>query len=181
MDDPEFVPRKIAVFREQCDEYEWDYIEDWFGEDYRVKAWRNEGEERIQLIWRDRYFSADESWYELVDVRKKVLSNQAEAVRFVKANPDYTFARDEDGRKALITNVFDFSDYEDKEIIGTLAGRKLTWTNRLTQEHEIGHVPPRGKWTSIGIASTGRKFVTFADSDGTGFRSVALEAIIKIK
>jgi hypothetical protein len=180
--EPEFVPRKIVQFRAAADANEWQYVEDWFNEDYRVKAWRDDGEERILLIWRERYFSGEESYYELINVRKKSLANQAEAIRFIKAEPDYTFARDEDGKKSIITNVYDFSDVTDKEVCASLAGRRITWMNRLTQEYETGSVPPRGKLTAIGYGNEGLvRFITFADFEGEGFRSVDLSRIVKIK
>lgn len=187
-DKPEFVPTKIQKFRDACAAHDWDLEEQWFEQDYRVKAWRNEGEERITLIWRERYFSGDgESWYNLVDVedgtvlREKLLSNQAEAIRFVIDQPDYTFVRDEDGRPALIRNVFDWTEYEDEEVAKNLAGHTITWQNSYTGEHEKGIVPRKGYWTEVQRSSVGRRFITFADASGGGFRSVGLDAIIRIK
>lgn len=179
-DKPEYTPTRIQKFRDACDANDWEYQEDWFGANYRVKAWRNEGEERILMIWRERTFSAEESYYELVDVRKKQVNNQAEAVRFVVDQPDYTFAKDGDGRPVIVRDVFDWSDYGDEEVISAVAGRTITWQNAYTGEHEKGHVPRVGKWTAVGCSSVGRRYLTFADAAGTGFRSVGLDAISRI-
>lgn len=174
-DKPEFEPSKIVKLRAACTEHGWDMYEDWFGDNYRVKAWRNDGEERLYLIWRDRYFSAEESYYELVEVRKKRVSNQAEAIRWVKDTPDYTHS------KEIVRDVFDWSDHTDEEVEKSLAGRKITWQNSYTGEHETAVLPRRGYWTSVQRSSVNRRFITFADAAGTGFRSVGLDAITRIK
>lgn len=174
-DRPEFEPTKIGKLRSACQENGWDTYEDWFGENYRVKAWRNDGEERLYLIWRDRYFSAEESWYELVDVRKKRVNNQAEAIRWVQDTPDYTHS------KEIIRDVFDWSEYSDEEVAKSLAGRKIQWQNAFTGEHENAVLPRKGRWTKVQRSAKDRRFVTFADMAGTGFRSVGLDAINRIK
>lgn len=174
-DKPQWTPTKIQKLRDSCDEHGWDYQERWFNEDYQVKAWRNGGEERLCLIWRERYFSAEESWYQLVDVRTKRVNNQAEAIRFVEDTPDYSHSTD------IIRDVFDWSDYSDEEVQSSLAGRKIRWQNSYTGEHESAVVPRRGRWTEVAASSAGRRYVTFADAAGGGFRSVGLDAINRIK
>lgn len=175
VDKPEFSPTKIGKLRAACSENGWEIYEDWYGEDYRVKAWRNDGEERLLLIWRERYFSAEESYYELVDVRQKRVNNQAEAIRWVKDTPDYTHS------KEIVRDVFDWSEYTDEEVAKSLAGRKIQWQNSYTGEHESAVLPRKGYWTEVQQSSSGRRFITFADMAGTGFRSVGLNAITRIK
>lgn len=173
---PLFTPTRIQKFRDACAAHGWQYEEQWYAQDYQVKAWRDGGNERIRLIWRDRNFSGDESWYELVGVRKKSLQNQAEAVRFVEDQPDYSGATG-----TLVRDVFDWDGFTDKEVLDTLSGCKITWQNQFTLEHEAGQIPRRGRWTTMGESSTGRRFITFADASGAGFRSVGLDAINRIK
>jgi len=174
-DKPAYEPSKILKLREACAEHGWEIYEDWFGENYRVKAWRNDGEERLLLIWRDRYFSAEESWYELIEVRRKRVNNQAEAVRWVQDTPDYTHS------KEIVRDVFDWSDYTDIEVKKSLSGRKITWQNAYTGEHESAVIPRKGYWTEVRKSSAGRRYITFADVAGTGFRSVGLDAITRIR
>lgn len=158
--EPEFEPLQLKELRFWIEQMGWESEHTFHAFDYRIKAWRRQGE-HLCLIWRSKRFNPDESWFESPEVER-------------------TFVPDADaGINVLRTHepAFDWTQFTDEAVLHYLSGKQIVWTNSLTREPQTAVVPTASS-TRMSHSRMGRWFITFADSS---FRSVALDAIIEIR
>lgn len=153
----EFVPPAIGELRHWVALQGWKSQERGWHRDYQMKCWRRPGE-KLNLIWRDGEFSAEESWFESPEVDHRPVQNPALASNVLRTHDP----------------AYDFSAMSDREVLDHLFSRKITWLSTMTQETASVTLPAR---TTISTSTMGRRFLTFADQS---FQSVALDAIIDI-
>lgn len=160
MSEPEFSPLQLTELNFWIEQMGWESEHTFFDADYRIKAWRRQGE-HLCLIWRGKRFAENESWFESPEV-ERIFVPDADA-----------------GVNALRTHVptYDWTEYTDEAVLHYLSGKQITWTNSLTREPQTAVVPTATS-TRMSHSRMGRQFITFADSS---FRSVALDAIIEIR
>jgi hypothetical protein len=99
------------------------------------------------------------------------------------------------GQKLIARNVpFDPESATDDEIFDAVQGRKLIWINSIGGVEESARVPAEdarsknteklcARQTYIDYTSAGRRVLSFVDAAGvnsTGYRSVGIDAIIRI-
>lgn len=73
-----------------------------------------------------------------------------------------------------------FDPYNDNDvaILDRLRGHTIVWRNSISGLEEEGDIPAHGQHTKIRMAT--RRVIDFAATEG-GFRSVALDAIVRVK
>jgi hypothetical protein len=92
---------------------------------------------------------------------------------------------------------FDPADSADPEVIDACTGKRLKWVNGHTDREEDARLYPEGpheklisgrvvtsyphNHTKITVAADGRRILNFLDAGGTGFRAVALDAIVSVR
>lgn len=158
--EPQWQPRQLTEMRHWAGQMGWDSEETFYGLDYRLKAWRRQGE-HLCLIWRAEKFSSSESWFESPEVDRMDVPDADAGMNVLRTHQP----------------SFDWSEMDDDTILHYLAGKEITWKSSLTGEPSSA-VVPKAKSTRISRSRMRRGFVTFAD---TSFRSVALDAIIDVR
>lgn len=81
-------------------------------------------------------------------------------------------------RAMALPPALDLSTSTDTEVLDYVRGRRITWTNSISGLEEDAIVPAHGKQTAINTIT--RRVLNFAAEEG-GFRSVALDAITRVK
>jgi hypothetical protein len=158
--EPEFQPRPIQEIRHWIKKMGWNSEETFHSTDYRIKAWRRDGE-HLCLIWRIKIFSSAESWFESPEVERVVVSSEQEAISALRT----------------CEPTFDFAEMSDEAALHYLRGKEIFWMSAYTNEKNKA-VIPASQSTYLSRSRMGRRFITFAD---TAFRSVGLDAIVEIR
>lgn len=141
----------------------------------------------------NRWDGAASAW--TMESRSLRLPSQADALRRLAGRPEDVTERERKAREKRPTKrsvPFDDND-EDETILVMVKGHEIVWVNSFSGDEEIGVVPPDGTFSdgkreytynnhlALSVSSTGRRVLTFVDYLGTGFRSVALDAIVAVK
>jgi len=149
-------------------------------DDETVEALR--GDEVLLVIWNGGRWEPYDSSYTEGD-KEKMVPNLATALRIL-AEPPFV-----NGHRKFVP--FSVDGATDEEVFDAVIGRRLTWLNSLTNELENARLLPDGRspktgkpyhiHTHLTESSEGRRILTFVDQDGSGFRSVALDALIRVR
>lgn len=168
---------KVDVAVAWAEEHNWD-VKD-LGQSLELSR----GDEFLVMAWDgNRWDSTMSAW--TFDGRTTRMPSMSDALRRIAGHPEDAAepeARKKPERRPTMRSVPFALDDLEVEILAAVAGRKLVWLNSLTGEEETASVMERGKQTKLSESSSGRRILTFCDSGGTGYRSVALDALIAVK
>lgn len=136
-----------------------------------VKAKR--GREQYNFAWtpNDADVLVFDGGYHWIDDQAEEFSNVAAALRAM-AEPAQHITPE--GKRL----PFDPFNDTDSDILDRLRGRTITWRNSISGAEEEGDVPAHGNHTKIRMVH--RRVIDFAATEG-GFRTVMLDAIVKVK
>lgn len=131
------------------------------------------GKERYNFTWAPNeagVLSFESGWH-WVGENPEEFSNVAQALRNMAGPEAHVTA---EGRRL----PFDPFNDADTEILDRLRGHTIVWRNSISGMEEEGDIPVHGNHTKIRMVS--RRVIDFAATEG-GFRSVALDAIVRVK
>lgn len=78
----------------------------------------------------------------------------------------------------------EFDEWTDAEIVRHMAGKKVTWWNKLGKNKETAHCPESVKivhnYDGVGNETPADRIITICDHGGTGFRSFRVGQLLKI-
>lgn len=78
----------------------------------------------------------------------------------------------------------EFDEWSDKELVEYMAGKKVTWWNKLGKNKETAYVPETVKiahnYNGVGDETPADRIVTIVDHGGTGYRSFRVGQLLKI-
>lgn len=151
------------------------------------------GDEFIVAVWDiNRWDGSGSAW--TYDGRSVRLPALADALRRIAGEPEDVpepGERRAPRRRPTKRSIpFDIEEDDDDTILDAVVGGTLIWVNSFTGGEESACVPPDGETKrgaahnthlSIAESSAGRRILTFVDYMGTGFRSVALDALVAVK
>jgi len=140
------------------------------------------GDEVLLVVWDNGRWQSYDSSYTEGD-KERTVHNLAKALRIL-AEPPFV-----NGYRKYVPFSVDGAD--DEEVFDAVIGRRLTWLNSLTNELENARLLPDGRspktgkphhiHTHLSESSAGRRILNFVDADGSGFRSVALDALVRVR
>jgi len=185
------LDRKIDVTRAWAEEHGWDVVDR--GQSLELSR----DAEFIVAVWElNAWDSVLSAW--TMDSYSLRLGSLADALRRIAGHPaDVIEAAEEPRRRRqkrpTRRNIpFGLDDDED-EILDAVVGGTLVWVNSFSGEEETAVIPPdssvdakgvekiHNRHLKISTSSTGRRILMFVDYMGTGFRSVALDALVAVK
>jgi len=145
-----------------------------------VEAMR--GDEVLIVVWEDGRWQRYESSYTEGN-HERMVGSMSTALKIL-AEPPFV-----NGYRKYVP--FSVDGATDEEVFDCVIGKRLTWLNGLTDELEYARLLPDGRspktgkqyhmHTNLSESSEGRRILTFVDADGSGFRSVALDALIRVR
>lgn len=167
-------------------------------ERFELDLWNEETTETICVAWEDGVWQHP-AVYEH-DGRKINLRNASHARKRMAMPPDLVLQRrpgrnsEERTARIIARRVpFDPEDTNEAELRECLGGKKLVWINTISGLPEEAVVPggnpnpvkgkptpPGGKQFQIVNGEAGRPILRFVDPYTTGYRAVALEAILQV-
>lgn len=165
----------------------WAEEHDWDVKDLGQSLELTRDDEFLVCAWDgNRWDGSLSNW--TFDGRSIRMASHSDALRRIAGHPEDVPGAEERKkpvRQPTMRNVpFDIDGAYDHEIVEAVAGRRLVWLNSMTGEEESANVPPSGRQTRVHVSSTGRRILTFCDYAGnasTGYRSVALDALVAVK
>ena len=141
--------------------------------------WHGDAEhitDAIEQGWHDFLASGEVAW--------------RDAVEFTTVEPcaglSMPVGRPKRGRAIRSRKLpFDPEADMDTDVLGAVIGKIIEWENTLSGGTESARVPRRqSAHTKLGETSDGRRVLTFVDdrgNAGTGFRSVALDTVLRVR
>lgn len=111
---------------------------------------------------------------------RKRMSQEPDVIAPRRSRPSPNEDGTERAARVLQRSVpFDMASASEKDIFAAVAGRKIVWINSISGLPEEATVTGK-KQIRIVNGAAGRPILTFVDAFMTGFRSVALEAILQV-
>jgi hypothetical protein len=167
---------KVQRFVDTAREHGWSVA---FFSHEEVQARR--GIELVMASWCGGRWDAEYAYYDIAG-SERGLPNLAAAERILEKPPFVGGFR-----KSV---PFDPDGATDDEILDACTDKTLTWLNTLTNDTETARMPPDDRnprtgrryheHTKFTETTAGRRVLTFVDANGTGFRSVALDSLLRV-